>query len=123
MVPFMSSAQDAETLQGQDFDTWDGDGDGYINDQEFDAGLNKEGKYFNLYDSNSDGMVDDAEWGTASRTYDYLESDYYSTWDADEDGYLNQEEVVGGAYETWDTNKNGKIERLEYDDRYADWNP
>ncbi|HET7315573.1 hypothetical protein [Salinisphaera sp.] len=38
------------------FDTWDADGDGYIDNDEFGDGL------YGYYDDNGDGYIDDAEW-------------------------------------------------------------
>lgn len=123
IILFSSSlliAQQVESKVDQDFKKWDTDGDGYINNGEFQSGLDNQG-YFNTYDSNTDGRVDDAEWRTAEQTYDYLESDNFAVWDTDKDGTLNNQELGTGVYNHWDTDRNGRIERLEYETNYSDW--
>lgn len=106
--------------QNSHFDTWDTDGDGYINDTEFGTGIDHEG-HFKLYDSNTDGVIDDAEWRTARETSEFLESDFFTSWDTDQDGFLHEDEFVQGTYNTWDANRDGQLEQQEYDDNYVDW--
>lgn len=106
--------------QQGDFTTWDEDSDGIVNNDEFQSGLENEG-WFGNYDTNSDNMIDDKEWQAAREQNDYLEEDYYSTWDSNQDGMLGADEFNEGAYGTWDADGDNQITQSEYDENYSNW--
>ena len=39
---------------------------------------------------------------------------YFADWDANTDGYLDEDEYSGGYYRSWDTNADGKLDETEW---------
>lgn len=119
------------------YDQWDIDGDGQINDRDFYAAnynrldQNQDGTlteeewqdgYDNLYsdhamgvsydqfDANQDGTVDNDEF------YDgFSDTDYYTSYDVNRDGNIDRDELSEGVFTSWDANADGRLDRGEYD--------
>lgn len=66
-----------------DFDTWDADGDDFLDDDEWNAGFARHGMY-NAWDLDGDGMLYEPELSTG----------LYGYWDADADGVLADDELT-----------------------------
>lgn len=62
-----------------------------------------------MYDVNDNGSIEYVEY------YDALyDSDYFVSWDVDNDGYLDQYELANAVFENWDLNSNYVINRNEF---------
>lgn len=79
----------AGPVMAQGLTDWDGDGDGGLNQNEFNEG-----------------------WGSI---YGDGES-AFSTWDEDGDGMLNEDEYNAGVFNGYDRDRNGMIEEPEFGD-------
>mgnify|MGYP006302286453 FL=1 len=88
-------AQDRDWME-----SWDSDGDGVLNQSEWNAGLEDEGVFGN-YDMNADGALDDDEWGEDLVDLDGSIDD---TFDMDEDAFAEQ------SYGLYDRNDDGLID-------------
>lgn len=119
------------------YDQWDTDGDGAINDQEFYSTT------YNRLDQNQDGTLTEEEWQegydniygdyAADMSYDQLDADrdgsinedefytgfrdtdYYDSYDADGDGNIDSDELSEGVFTHLDNNADGRLDREEYD--------
>jgi len=70
---------------------------------------------YDLYDTDGDGQLEFIEY------YDAIyDSDYFMSWDVDNDGYLDQYELAYAVFDNWDINNNLVLNRSEYNsfDRY-----
>lgn len=80
----------------EDWSTWDADGDGFLDENEF---------YDTSYgwvDADNDGLIEEEEW---VESYDVLYSDYaavddFDAYDLDDDGFLDENEWVEGWNES-----------------------
>ena len=73
-----------------EWDAWDTNDDGYLDTDEYEAGIGEAGLYDD-WDVDNDGLYSEDE----------LNDGLYSTWDADADGYLNEEEYDRIGYNFW----------------------
>lgn len=119
-----------------DFATWDADGDGSLNEDEFfnttfgntdvddDEFINEDewnagytgmyGNYagdtdFATWDADADGNLDYDEWNTG-----FAESPWFTTYDADSDATITEDEWNEGLYTDWDADNDDTINLEEY---------
>jgi len=111
------------------YDAWDSDSDGMLSDREFGTGMyadwdtdnnvqissdeyavGAERWYgadhdgdFDLLDEDKSGYLDQSEWSAG------WNKDYYTAWDSDSDGLLNNDEFSTGVYNTADLDKDQYI--------------
>ncbi len=78
----------APVMAQEDIGAWDADGDGALNEEEFNEG-----------------------WGTS-----WGEEDPYTAWDEDGDGMLNEDEFNAGVFNSYDADDSGVIEEPEFGD-------
>lgn len=112
-------------LQAQDepldkFDSWDGNRDGVITNEEFTTVWDQQ-DYFRNWDMDGDGVLNEDEWNEGVETYYSLTDDWennrnrnFSSWDTDRNGSLNEDEFRQGTYNTWDMDGNGSVNDTEY---------
>lgn len=88
---------DTDILETEEdyFTSWDTNTDEMWDDSEFETGIGETG-LFNDWDVNDDGLFDDDELGDG----------IFDMYDADDDGFLNNEE-----YSTWNTAWDGELEQ------------
>lgn len=125
----MLDADEYGDAYNEEWSTWDADGDGYLNDNEFydtaygwvDADnddLISENEwndgYNNLYDDygtvgdfgeydiNDDGALDDNEW-----TEGWGDSEWFNDYDANNDELLDNNEWDTGVFSSWDEDGDG----------------
>lgn len=82
----------AAPASAQIFEGWDGDGDGYLSEPEYEAGFG------------------DVQYGDI----DYV--DRWDDWDIDDDDRLSDGEFSDGLFETLDDDRDGMIGRDEWGD-------
>ncbi|TFL16010.1 EF-hand domain-containing protein [Jannaschia formosa] len=68
---------------------WDSDGDGIVNEEEFNEGWN-------------------SQWSDGESAFD--------TWDGDGDGMLSEDEFNSGVFNSYDADDSGVIEEPEFGD-------
>lgn len=101
------------------FQTVDKDGDGTLNNQEWQTAQEAyfasdemaDYQSFDTWDQNGDGQVASDEFAQVLDQTDYL-----AEWDQDGSGELEESEVAEGVFAMWDTDGNGVIESEEYTD-------
>ena len=126
-----------------DWSTWDADGDGGLNDDEFydttygfadtnnDEGLDESewsegynnlyGDYgneedFAEYDTNDDNILDENEWNEG-----WGDSDWFNDYDANDDELVDDTEWNDGFFGNWDEDNDGMWSEDEYD-TYSTYN-
>lgn len=120
------------------FDTIDADGDGYLDENEWDLNEYGAGRYdtgannnfnndtagFENRDDTMDigmenGAFEDDEFGYENTNFDY--------YDTNDDGFLDENEVgeddyLKSNFDTWDENDDGLIDVGEANDDFMEWN-
>lgn len=92
------------------YGTWDADRNGSLDEQEFTRGqgtwYRDDDRFgaFDAWDRNRDGRLDDTEWNAG-----YADNDIYDGWDADGDDRLYEDELAGGFHGYWDANRDGYL--------------
>lgn len=76
-------------LAQENMSDWDGDGDGVVNEEEFNQGW---------------GTI----WGDNDSAFD--------TWDENDDGMLSEDEYNAGVFDSYDDDGSGVIEEPEFGD-------
>lgn len=120
------------------FEYWDSDDDGLIENEEYTSGVRELYDYdgnqmidrtewdrpspwsaelgsYEDYDMNQDDNIDEAEWNKRGGSFAYE-----STYDQDQDGYLNEEEYIDMTYDSSDINQDGVLsdDEFEYSNPY-----
>ncbi|WP_162054219.1 DUF4625 domain-containing protein [Pontibacter pamirensis] len=98
------------------FQTWDLDDDDTITQAEWnefaeDFGL--EVADWEEWDANNDDILTQAELNTGLTA-----SGWYTAWDVDNDGFIEELEYTGGIFGLWDDNDDNTLTADEYVDRY-----
>lgn len=120
----------------EDWTTWDADGDGFLNDDEFydtsyewidaddddllsedewnEGYKNLYGDYageedFDVFDKDEDGFLNSDEWLEG-----WNDSDWFSDYDLDDDGLVDNDEWDDGLFGLWDENDDGYWDEEEY---------
>jgi Ca2+-binding EF-hand superfamily protein len=114
---FSLSAQN-EPLEA--YDSWDGNRDGVVTDEEFNTIWDRE-DYWGNWDTDDDGVLNEEEWRESVDTYysetvdwEMNENRDFSRWDMDDDGFVNETEFRDGNFNTWDANSDGRVIEEEY---------
>lgn len=119
------------TIYSKGYNDLDVDGDGMINDQEFyDNNYNK-------LDVNRDSRLTNEEWTAGKGDYDgfindddysqnppqyvsksefinrFKNTDYYSSYDTNKDGFIDSEEMIQTSFKRLDRNHDGKLDAEE----------
>lgn len=113
------------------YNDWDIDRDGRINNEEF------YNNNYNRLDVNRDGRLTNEEWTSGRNMYgDYIpadryaknpptylsrtefakrfeDTDYYRSYDTDNDGFINEDELNQNTYNRLDRNRDGKLDAQE----------
>ena len=97
------------------YDFMDEDGDGLVNDEEWDYAYNYLYSDFLIndgivyYDLDNDGYISYTEF------YDTMyDTDFYSVWDVDNDLYISEYELANAIFDNWDINNSGTLSKGEY---------
>jgi Ca2+-binding EF-hand superfamily protein len=107
---------DDEDFYSSVYRIWDLDNDDYMSEEEWVRGYEY---YYGDYvvleymdvDIDNDGFIDyDEYYGSLADT------DFFMTWDANKDNYLDEEELANGVFEVWDRDDSGVIEKDEYEE-------
>ena len=85
----MAALTAAPAMAQEDIGAWDTDGDGALNEEEFNEGWG-------------------ASWGEEESAFD--------TWDEDDDGALSEDEYNAGVFDSYDADDSGAIEEPEFGD-------
>lgn len=98
----------------------DMDGDGLLNDAEFTAYTSENGVYAD-FDANGDGFIDEDEFDAIEfkdddDSYEARAELDVDTWDADDDDRLNETEFNTMVFSTFDENEDGHWDDDERDD-------
>lgn len=98
------------------FNRMDADRDGTLSNNEWNDGYDDiYGEYlrtsdYEQFDENDDGMVSSEEFYTGMS-----ESDFYTSYDTNMNGRVDQDELNQGVFDNWDEDRDGTIDRNEYD--------
>lgn len=87
-----------------DFNTYDGDRDGFVTQTEYRDGLVRDGYYTRL-DANRDGRLD---------TNEFADTEFYASYDGDADGFLTEDEYYDGLYASYDRDADGRLSDGEF---------
>ncbi len=73
---------------------------------------------YNSFDRDNNARVTRNEWGAQADTY--FDGDFFGDWDADDSGWLDENEFASGIYDEglfgeWDRNADGVIEADEWE--------
>lgn len=103
-----------------DFGTWDANADGFLDENEFRTRFS-DGQLYGDWDSDRDRNISTAEWGTVNTTWGDAPggvdtNGLFDTWDADEDGLIDNNEMSTGVYDTWDVDDNNMVDTNEFND-------
>jgi hypothetical protein len=87
--------------------SWDTNGDGMIDRDEYNAGMSQNDSTFGAWDSDGDGTLSRGEYETGVQESDDPDGfgswdERYSGWDADEDDMLSSDEYSEGLWGTFD---------------------
>ncbi|HBH25611.1 MAG TPA: hypothetical protein DDY13_19615 [Cytophagales bacterium] len=112
---------DDEYLDDEDFHIvsyaiWDSDDDNLINEDEWIYGYeNYYGDYidseFVAVDTDADGFINYDEYYSIIH-----DTDFYTTWDANDNAILSENEFAEKVFHTWDDNNTGYMTKNEYED-------
>ncbi|MGA9326026.1 MAG: hypothetical protein WBV47_08260 [Salegentibacter sp.] len=107
---------DKDEFYGTNFDHADRDNNGKLSSDEWYAAYDNMYKDklakrdFGTYDTNQDGSISVFEFTDA-----FQGTNYYSSYDSNKDGKVDQEELNENVFKDWDDNNDGKLERDEYE--------
>ncbi len=64
----------------------------------------------------NDSATEDNEMESTEMMDDNMTTtdNYFADWDANTDGYLDEDEYSGGNFRSWDTNADGKLDETEW---------
>lgn len=106
-------------LDDEDFYTavyrvWDVDDDELLSEEEWMLGYDHHyGDYiaenYEVLDVDNDGYLEYVEYQNA-----LADSDFFLSWDVDENENIDEEELAKGVFERWDLDNSGYLERDEY---------
>lgn len=102
---------------GDYFSQWDMDQQQGLNQDEFTTGLQDQGT-FGDWDADGDGMIDQQDFQNAFGDADWYDEGLFNEWDMDGDGNLMEEEVSQGLFEEWDENGDGVLTQDEFHDDF-----
>lgn len=127
-----------ESFTEDNFDTWDSDVNGFIEDDEFydstfgvmddnnnfgidenewNNGVNDmfadyaDTDDFGTFDTDNDGIVDNDEWNVG-----FGDSNWFNDYDKDKSGSVDNEELNDGVFDDWDNNNDSLLDENEYAD-------
>ena len=110
---------DDEYLDDEDFYTsvfrvWDVDDDELLNEEEWILGYDYNyGDYvienYQALDTDNDGYIEYVEYNNA-----LADSDFFLSWDVNENENIEEEELAKGVFERWDLDNSGYLEKDEY---------
>lgn len=109
---------DAALGQRGDFGAWDTSADGMLDNDEFRTRFN-DGGWYGDWDGDRNGILSSEEFGTANTGWGDAPggvdtNGLMDTWDADEDGLVDQDEAATGAFSAWDRDSNNMIDTSEF---------
>lgn len=99
---------------------WNTDNQAGLSSDEFRTGLEGTGA-FDRWDTNGDNMLSQTEFNEGLGYNDdafnaRFGDDYYTSWDANEDSNVDEDEFYDGVYSTYDTDSNAMIDEPEFGD-------
>lgn len=96
--------------------SWDMNGDGFIDDSEWNAGTTRwyptgynEYKTYTVWDKDRDGRLDSTEFDTVVTT-----TKLYETWDVNNDKILEDDEYAAKTFSVYDENADGSLNLKEW---------
>jgi Ca2+-binding EF-hand superfamily protein len=104
--------EEGEGIFENEFGVWDADDDGVISEDEFQAGIEKEGIWTD-WDANQDKKLDEEEFTVSAENVGMTDLDF-NAFDADDDGSVDGEEFQDGLFGAFDEDSSGFIETKEY---------
>ena len=97
------------SLAAASFNFQDANDDGKISKDEYYSTLSDSGIYAD-WDLNGDGFINEGEFEEVGFDYDF------TTWDVDNNDYLDADELYDGYYSAYDDNESGHWDAGEWDD-------
>lgn len=107
-----ASAQERTEMATRTFESVDADGNGEISKDEFYGTVRDIGIY-PAYDANSDNRLDETELVVITFDDDFVDE---FEWDADQDGFVNEDEFFDGVFTGFDKDESGHWDGDEWDD-------
>lgn len=132
------ASQQANSMQGNNngFERADRNGDGRVSQSEAgNAGYDYVAIYYDPIDADGDGYLDENEWDlneVGGGMYDDGVDDFneaagaFDYYDANDDGFLDEDEAaeddyVESNFDSWDNNDDGLIDIGEAEDDFMEW--
>lgn len=99
-----------------DFGAWDANRDSMLDQNEFRTGFN-DGDWFGDWDGNRDNRLSNEEFDMQAKNWGFDSDDgVFDVWDADDDGFLTNNEYADGAFVHWDRNRDYMLNDDEFDE-------
>lgn len=95
-----------------DFDDWDANDDGLLDEDEFGKGL-AEKEVFEKFDRNADERLDEQEFTVNAEDYGLVNVEF-NAFDADGNDFIDGDEFESGLFDTYDTDDSDFIETDEF---------
>jgi hypothetical protein len=108
------ATRDRHPVSVLDFESWDRDDDGTIENHEWDADFAESG-LIEFWDRNSDFQVDPDEWLTGPVDWHAEDVGYWYDWDWNENRRLDRREFGNVLFEAWDDDENLQIDASEFE--------
>lgn len=105
----LSFAAGGAVAQEADFGSWDANGDGYLDEQEFGAGMSESG-VFSAYEEDDDGVIGEEEWNAIGTDITWDE------WDSDGEYGLTEDEFGTSLYDSADVDDDNLVSEGEWAD-------
>ena len=111
-----------DEFYGARFDKYDKDTDGFINKEEWNkadiARKYSGSEDFKALDKDKDGLLDTQEWQEG-----LADSNWFNSFDKDENDFISKAELIVGLFNEWDNNGNGFLGKDEYkeNDPFLEW--
>ncbi|MDQ3205231.1 MAG: hypothetical protein M3Q40_01680 [Pseudomonadota bacterium] len=100
-------------------ETWDVNSDGSLDNEEFRTRFN-DGDWYGDWDTDRSGGISEEEFTRASANWRQVpegvdRDGLFSAWDTNDDGMLDNDELVTGIFSTLDRDRNTMLDTGEYD--------
>lgn len=95
----------APGLAASAFEVWDADGDGALDQDEFETGMEQIGA-FGLFDQDDDEWLDEGEF----RDVGVGNGNLFDEWDLNDNHFLDENEFLTGVFGHYDAEGDGRLD-------------